>query len=220
MLENGSHDSLNSKNGSRSKNSLRAYVLSLILQVSSIYFDFIFKSLLWGGCTCHCVSQTEEAQRLTSLWIPVPRASSGCSRDSKVVLDPVLRGNAVSLQNMRAENRKQSRQNDPSTEEPTQDSWSRTWSTFHVKKKIARKKKESEVAQSCLTLCDPMDCSPPGSSLHGILQARVPEWAAKENKKPTKEKLYGTCAELVLQKMSAFLENRFSQSEMNKIKVK
>ena len=33
-----------------------------------------------------------------------------------------------------------------------------------------------EVAQSCLTLCDPMDCSPPGSSVHGILQARVLEW--------------------------------------------
>ena len=33
-----------------------------------------------------------------------------------------------------------------------------------------------EVAQSCLTLCDPMDCSPPGSSVHGIFQARVLEW--------------------------------------------
>ena len=32
------------------------------------------------------------------------------------------------------------------------------------------------VAQSCPTLCDPVDCSPPGSSLHGILQARVLEW--------------------------------------------
>ena len=41
------------------------------------------------------------------------------------------------------------------------------------------KQSESEVAQSCPTLCDPMDCSPPGSSVHGILQARVPpEWAA------------------------------------------
>ena len=39
-------------------------------------------------------------------------------------------------------------------------------------------KSEREVAQSCLTLCDPMDCSPPGSSLHGILQARVLEWSA------------------------------------------
>ena len=37
---------------------------------------------------------------------------------------------------------------------------------------------ESEVAQSCPTLCDPMDCSLPGSSLHGILQARILEWVA------------------------------------------
>ena len=35
-----------------------------------------------------------------------------------------------------------------------------------------------KVAQSCLTLCDPMDCSPPGSSVHGILQARILEWVA------------------------------------------
>ena len=39
-----------------------------------------------------------------------------------------------------------------------------------------KKVKESEVAQSCLTLCDPMDCSLPGSSDHGILQARLLEW--------------------------------------------
>ena len=37
---------------------------------------------------------------------------------------------------------------------------------------------ESEVAQSCPTLCDPMDCSLPGSSIHGILQARILEWVA------------------------------------------
>ena len=34
------------------------------------------------------------------------------------------------------------------------------------------------LTQSCLTLCDPMDCSPPGSSAHGILQARILEWVA------------------------------------------
>ena len=39
-------------------------------------------------------------------------------------------------------------------------------------------KSESEVAQSCLTLRDPMDCSLPGSSIHGIFQARVLEWSA------------------------------------------
>ena len=37
---------------------------------------------------------------------------------------------------------------------------------------------ESEVAQLCLTLSDPMDCSRPGSSIHGIFQARVPQWGA------------------------------------------
>ena len=39
-------------------------------------------------------------------------------------------------------------------------------------------KSESEVAQSCPTLIDPMDCSPPGSSVHGSFQARVLEWGA------------------------------------------
>ena len=39
-------------------------------------------------------------------------------------------------------------------------------------------KSESEFAQSCPTLSDPMDCSPPGSSVHGIFQARVLEWGA------------------------------------------
>ena len=39
-------------------------------------------------------------------------------------------------------------------------------------------KVKSEVSQSCQTLSDPMDCSLPGSSAHGILQARVPEWGA------------------------------------------
>ena len=34
------------------------------------------------------------------------------------------------------------------------------------------------IAQSCLTLCDPLDCSPPGSSVHGILQARILAWVA------------------------------------------
>ena len=39
-------------------------------------------------------------------------------------------------------------------------------------------KDESEVGQLCLTLRDPKDCSPPGSSFHGIFQARILEWAA------------------------------------------
>ena len=40
------------------------------------------------------------------------------------------------------------------------------------------KVKKGSVAQSCPTLCDPMDCSPPGFSVYGILQARLLEWVA------------------------------------------
>ena len=41
---------------------------------------------------------------------------------------------------------------------------------------IHESENESQVAQSCPTLCDPMDCSLPGSSVHGIFQARVLKW--------------------------------------------
>ena len=50
-------------------------------------------------------------------------------------------------------------------------------------------KSESEVAQSCLTLSDPMDCSLPGSSVHGIFQTRVLEWGAISLKIITKNKV-------------------------------
>ena len=43
---------------------------------------------------------------------------------------------------------------------------------------LTQKEKESEVAHSCPTLFDPMDCSLPGSSVHRIFQARVLKWAA------------------------------------------
>ena len=48
----------------------------------------------------------------------------------------------------------------------------------HFLLQCMRVKSESEVAQSCPTLCYPMDCSLPGSSVHGICQARVLEWVA------------------------------------------
>ena len=46
----------------------------------------------------------------------------------------------------------------------------------HVLLQCTKVKRESEVAQSCPTLSDPMDCSLPGSATHGIFQARVLEW--------------------------------------------
>ena len=48
----------------------------------------------------------------------------------------------------------------------------------HLLLQCMKVESESEVAQSCLTLRDPMDCSPSGSSIHGIFQARVLEWGA------------------------------------------
>ena len=51
----------------------------------------------------------------------------------------------------------------------------------HFLLQCMKEKSESEVAQSCLTPSDPMDCSLPGSSIHGICQARVLEWCGCES---------------------------------------
>ena len=52
------------------------------------------------------------------------------------------------------------------------------WSGLPFLLQCMKVKRESEVAQLCLTLRDPMDCSLPGSSIHGIFQAKVLEWGA------------------------------------------
>ena len=54
----------------------------------------------------------------------------------------------------------------------------RTGVGCHFLLQCMKVKSDSEVAQSCLTLSDPMDCGPPGSSVHGIFQARVLGWGA------------------------------------------
>ena len=71
---------------------------------------------------------------------------------------------------------------------PQKQIWDKNWSLFGVWSKqtlwrIRQMKEEgseseSEVAQLCQTLCDPVDCSLPGSSVHGIFQAIVLEWIA------------------------------------------
>ena len=52
------------------------------------------------------------------------------------------------------------------------------WSGLPFPSPIYESENECEVAQSCPTPSDPMDCCPPGSSVHGIFQARVLEWGA------------------------------------------
>ena len=73
----------------------------------------------------------------------------------------------------------------PHRQQPTRlpcpwDSWGKnpTGVGCHFLLQCMKVKSESEVAHSCLTLSDPMDYSPPGSSVHGIFQARVLEWGA------------------------------------------
>ena len=55
------------------------------------------------------------------------------------------------------------------------------WSGLHFLLQCMKVKSESEVARLCLTLSNPMDRSLPGSSVHGIFQARVLEWGATED---------------------------------------
>ena len=60
----------------------------------------------------------------------------------------------------------------------------------HFLLQCTKVKSESEVAQSCPTLSDPVDCSPPGSSVHGIFQARVLEWGATAFSKSKKTRKF------------------------------
>ena len=70
---------------------------------------------------------------------------------------------------------------------------------WHFLLQFMKVKSEREVAQSCLTLSDPMDCSPPDFSIPGIFQARVLEWGAID----THISWWGCLKELVLPRFSA-----------------
>ena len=88
---------------------------------------------------------------------------------------------------------------------------------------------DKSLAQSCPTLCDPVDCSPPGSSVHGILQARILEWVAvsfsRGSSRPRDRtrvscvagrcfNLWATrCAENVVQPLALSISRTFSLSQ-------
>ena len=51
----------------------------------------------------------------------------------------------------------------------------------------------AKLLQSCPTICNPMDCSPPGSSVHGILQARILKWVAMPSSRGSSQPRDRTC---------------------------
>ena len=72
-------------------------------------------------------------------------------------------------------------------------------------------KSESEVAQSCPTLSDPMDCSLPGPSVHGIFQARVLAWVAIAFSNPVSESDFNALIVLSLILNTSFVLSYFIQ---------
>ena len=74
----------------------------------------------------------------------------------------------------------------------------------HFLLQYMKRKSESEVAQSCATLSDPMDCSLPGFSTHGIFQARVLEWGASAFSIDVWQKPAKFCKAIILE-----LKNKF-----------
>ena len=52
-------------------------------------------------------------------------------------------------------------------------------------------------SQLCVTLCDPIDCSPPDSSVHGILQARILQWVAISSSRGSSQPKDGSCASCI-----------------------
>ena len=73
-------------------------------------------------------------------------------------------------------------------------------------------KSESEVTQSCPTLRDPMDCSLPGSSVHGIFQARVLEWVASAFYSAIKKNTFESVL-MRWMKLDSIIQSEVSQKE-------
>ena len=88
----------------------------------------------------------------------------------------------------------------------------------HFLPQCMKVKSESEVAQSCPTLSGPMDYSPPGSSLHGIFQARVLEWVAIAFSNPVSESDFNALIVLSLILNTSFVLSYFhSENEDHSI---
>ena len=106
------------------------------------------------------------------------------------------------------------------------------WKTDLMSKQRVIASKRAKSLQSCPTLCDPMDCSPPGSTVHGILQARILEWVAMPSSRGSSHSRDGTCVSCIAgrfftmyQKSTTAAENMRSsymcgQKNISKLQIK
>ena len=85
--------------------------------------------------------------------------------------------------------------------------------------KISHARKESLVTQLCPTLCDPKDCSLPGSSVHGILQARILEWVPIPFSSGSSQPSDWTQISYIAGRFFTFLSHQRSQEEWTKDKT-
>ena len=87
---------------------------------------------------------------------------------------------------------------------------------YHFLLQCIKVKSESEVAQSCPTLSDPMGCSLPGSSIHGIFQARALEWGAIAFS-DTFLYVYSNIFSYILDSVTSIFKNEITRTRLSKL---
>ena len=93
-------------------------------------------------------------------------------------------------------------------------SWVRIWRQFKSLRSILWKKSESEAAQLCPILCDLTNCSPPGSAVHGIFQARILEWAAISFSKGSSQRRDQTWVSCIAERRFTILATKEAQNQV------
>ena len=123
------------------------------------------------ACVCVCVCVCACAQSCSTLWDPMDCSRPGSSLHG-ILQARVLESVAISFSRGSSQPRDWTRVSHTVADAlPTEPPGKSMRGHNSLKVKVL-------VAQWCLTFCDPMDCSPPGSSVHGSLQARILEWVA------------------------------------------
>ena len=89
----------------------------------------------------------------------------------------------------------------------------RRWISYTRTHTASYREWKSEVTQSCPTLCNPMDCSPKGSSVHGIFQARILEWVAISFSRGSSQPRDGTWVSCIAGRLFTTWATRESENE-------